>query len=59
MRDFCLPDPSKTRRATPKVDKNWDKFVIFVYLRRSSVVADYVQILEIAVLPVSPSWRAD
>ena len=32
MRDFCLPDPSKPRSATPKVDKNRDKCVIFVYL---------------------------
>lgn len=49
----------KSRRATLKVDKNRDKCVIFVYLCQSSVVADYVQILEIAVLPVRPSWRAD
>ena len=51
----------KSRRATPKVDKipqNW-KNILLVYLCQSSVVADYVQILEIAVLPVRPSWRAD
>lgn len=61
MCDFCLPDPPKPRRATLKVDKIPQnlKNILLVYLRQSSLVSDYVQILEITVLPVSPSWRAD
>lgn len=29
--DFWLPGSSKTGRAEPKVDKNWEKCVFFVY----------------------------
>ena len=28
---FCLPDSPNSGRAEPKVDKNWDECVIFVY----------------------------
>ncbi len=31
MCDFCLPDTSKMGCAAPKVDKNREKCVIFVY----------------------------
>ena len=33
MLDFCLPDSPKLGCAASKVDKNWEKCLIFVYRR--------------------------
>ena len=30
--DFCLPDLPKSGHAVPKVDKKWERYLIFVYL---------------------------
>ena len=33
MSDFCLPSTPNSTRAASKVDKNWEKCLIFVYRR--------------------------